>query len=751
MKNIVLLALGILFLASTKLIAQTNPCTQDTFFHIVVLGSSTAAGSGASPSDSSWVNRYRAALQGLNPAYQVTNRAQGGFVTYRLMPTGFFPPSGRPNPDTTRNITYAIGLNPDAIIVNLPSNDVSSGYTVAEQLSNFDSIHTAAQLAGIPIWICTTQPKNYSNATNIQKQIDVRDSIWARYSPLVLDFWTGLADSSNQIDPQYDSGDGTHLNNAGHFRLFRRAFEADLPAYLYQGPAFPDLSAFAINPVYAPVCGDSFAQFEAVFLNRGPNDPANAQIALRVTHIPSNTSQTLSATSPTPGTCTFDTSNFTVNTALEGNYIFEMIVNGSSDLNPSNDTLVWSTHSLGIPEVIALPDTGCAGSNLLLEAVAGPNDSIRWYDAAFNGNLIGSGQSYSTPPLNTSTNYYVQAFRGDFVFRNQLSTTTNSNINWNGTMFDLVADSNLVLDSLALKVTTAGMQTVRVYTRPGTHLGYETNPAAWTLQNSFPVMVNDPTAFVTIGSLNLSMNATDTLGVYLELANSGSTLGYQSGGQAQSRRTDELTILTGSGASYNFGGNFYPRDWNGTVFYHFGSRPDGDCASERVAVPAMVGSPQVDLGNDTILNLSASYALDAGPNALSYLWSDGSTNQTLVLNGATMGTGVFTYIVTVTDSLGCMASDTVIVVFAPLVGLETGLESRSRVWPSPARNWIQVELSAPAEQLVLYDLHGKMVKVLKVDSGEKRLKMKVSGLAKGLYLLEINGDTVERHRVFVTD
>ena len=40
---------------------------------IVVLGSSTAAGAGASTRDSAWVWRYRAFLTQLNPVYEVIN------------------------------------------------------------------------------------------------------------------------------------------------------------------------------------------------------------------------------------------------------------------------------------------------------------------------------------------------------------------------------------------------------------------------------------------------------------------------------------------------------------------------------------------------------------------------------------------------------------------------------------------------------------------------------------------------------
>jgi lysophospholipase L1-like esterase len=105
-------------------LGQNDICLGSQDFKIVVLGSSTSAGSGASTIDSAWVNRYREYLQSINPNNEVVNFGVGGYNTYRIMRTGFIPPPGRPNPDIVRNITAAINESPDAIIVNMPSNDV---------------------------------------------------------------------------------------------------------------------------------------------------------------------------------------------------------------------------------------------------------------------------------------------------------------------------------------------------------------------------------------------------------------------------------------------------------------------------------------------------------------------------------------------------------------------------------------------------------------------------------------------------
>lgn len=734
--EIVVVWVFLMWCSPILLIAQVNPCTQDTSFHIVVLGSSTAAGAGASPSDSSWVNRYRAHLQSINSGNQVTNLAVGGFNTYRIMPTGFQPPANRPAVDTNQNITAGLALNPDAIIVNLPSNDVSSGFTVGEQLDNFDTLWNEAQVAGVPIWICTTQPKNYSNPAKIQAQVDVRDSIWARYNPFVLDFWSGIADSTNQIDPFYDSGDGTHLNNSGHYLLFNRAADEDIPGMLYQPPAYTDYTPLRQRADFEPVCGDSLSTFVVYILNRGLIDPSSITTSLQVTHLATaQTNQLNGNLNGNLATCTEDSILYTVNTALGGTYEFIATVSSPADLRSDNDTLRWTANFLGHPQIQVMADTGCGNASLLLLANGQPGDSIRWYDAATAGNLIGTGPALPITNINATTTYYAQASRGDFFFRNSLTTTTNSNINWNGAMFDLVADSNLVIDSIGLKVTTAGSQMVEVYTRMGSHLGFETNAAAWSFQGAYPVQVTNTAQLSRVGGLSLGMAVGDTMGVYLQLQNLNSDLGYQSQSNPQVRSNDELQILTGSGASHNFGGNYYPRDWNGRVYYHFGTRPDGDCQGPLVPVQAFISEPQVSLGNDTILDDNDLITLDAGGGFIQYLWSDGSTGQTLNLDGNVLGTGVYTIIVQVTDSLGCMANDTIIVVFAPLVGQDAGFLTSFRMWPNPGTEWVATQCPQDVESIEIWSLMGERLRSQAVSPGTES-KLNVSSLASGTYLVK---------------
>lgn len=197
--------------------------------HIVIIGSSTAAGAGANPADSSWVNRYKRAMYQTDTRNSLTNLAIGGYTTFHLLPTGTpINPAIGISIDTACNITKALSLNPYAVVVNLPSNDAASGFGVFQQMENFGLISDAANNAGVNIWICTTQPRNFSNPYQVQIQMDVRDFIFSFYGDYAIDFWSGIADEDGFILPQYDHGDGVHLNNSGHRLLFQGVRDKDI-------------------------------------------------------------------------------------------------------------------------------------------------------------------------------------------------------------------------------------------------------------------------------------------------------------------------------------------------------------------------------------------------------------------------------------------------------------------------------------------------------------------------------------------
>lgn len=212
---------------------EISALSDTTDCHIVVLGSSTAAGTGPTTRDSAWVWMYRDTLFQNDTRFRVTNLALGGFTTYNILPDGTtIPGNVTRTVDTLRNITEAMSLEPDALIINLPSNDAASGYPVEDQLENYDLILAETLQDSIPVWVCTPQPRNGFSMDQIQIQEDLRDSTFSRFGIFAIDFWSTLASVDGLLEPDFNSGDGVHLNNLGHKLLLSRILENRINEYL---------------------------------------------------------------------------------------------------------------------------------------------------------------------------------------------------------------------------------------------------------------------------------------------------------------------------------------------------------------------------------------------------------------------------------------------------------------------------------------------------------------------------------------
>lgn len=209
------------------------PLLSEAQTRLVVIGSSTAAGVGASVYDSSWVgrsNRYFKYQLGITDT--VHNLGVSGTTNYHGMPTTYVPPPGRPAPDPLHNVSRAVSLlaglgsSTDGVtIVNFPSNGYDT-YSIEEILSSLQVIYDSAVQGGNRCYIVTPQPRSsgaFGTPAIRLKMAILKDSIVNRFGVAnTLNFWDGMYNPADTtILAMYDA-DGTHFNNAGHRVLFDR-------------------------------------------------------------------------------------------------------------------------------------------------------------------------------------------------------------------------------------------------------------------------------------------------------------------------------------------------------------------------------------------------------------------------------------------------------------------------------------------------------------------------------------------------
>ncbi|MBN8677622.1 MAG: T9SS type A sorting domain-containing protein [Chitinophagales bacterium] len=132
---------------------------------------------------------------------------------------------------------------------------------------------------------------------------------------------------------------------------------------------------------------------------------------------------------------------------------------------------------------------------------------------------------------------------------------------------------------------------------------------------------------------------------------------------------------------------------------------------------------------------AAVLAVQGGKSPYEFLWSTGSTMQTIEDLQAS------SYIVTITDKNGCTIVYEIVVEYMVSTH-NTGAEVTAvLLYPNPATEWVQLELPVPEQtwHLILSDKAGRVV--IREQTAASEYRLNLYNLAAGIYLLQIQDDT----------
>jgi hypothetical protein len=220
------------------------------------------------------------------------------------------------------------------------------------------------------------------------------------------------------------------------------------------------------------------------------------------------------------------------------------------------------------------------------------------------------------------------------------------------------------------------------------------------------------------------------------MQNSGSTLQYQSTSTSTTIGNSQISIASGTGKTYTYGTSYYPRNWSGEVFYHYGSNPTGDCASPRIPVSVIVSQPTLDLGADTTLDYSQSITLMSNNSFDSYLWSDNSTAPQITVDTATVAATGNAIWLEATNQLGCSITDTIHITFEAISSNYTNINSYQNISiaPNPTSGPFSIVGIENTENITfdLINSNGVIVEQFKINPNES---IDLSHLARGYYFI----------------
>lgn len=316
-------------------------------------------------------------------------------------------------------------------------------------------------------------------------------------------------------------------------------------------------------------------------------------------------------------------------------------------LTASNGTctsVLTTSVSVSNPTISATGNTVCANVTSTLNAT-GFTNNIKWFASPTATTALASGASYTlSAPATTTVYAEARSFTPDSLF-----TNTSGSSAFIGEMFDIVAVNDIEVTGFDVQFS-AGSGVVEVWYRPGTHVGFSTSNAGWTLATTATLTSNGTGQLTRIpSSILVPMAAGQTYGFYV-VCTSGMDVRYSNGtavGNVYAQNGD-LKLLEGTTGDTYFNATTTPRAFNGQVKYNRIA-----CTSPRVPVTlSVLAQPTLALTVSQASVCPGSSSTLTVNGATTYTWSTGSNSPSIVVTPA-MATN---YSVTGTNTLSCSSS-----------------------------------------------------------------------------------------------
>jgi len=392
--------------------------------------------------------------------------------------------------------------------------------------------------------------------------------------------------------------------------------------------------------------------------------------------------------------------------------------NSSADGNSLNDQ---SVNSFVVNSVSAPATSGAIGcsspSSVSLSATGG--GTLDWYTAPTGGTPVNTGNTYSTPLLNTTTTYYVESQAPGTTGNVGPATTTvfggggfHNNTSTQYLTFNVL--QTCLLQTALVNSGAAGSRNIVLWDSAGTQI------------QTVPVVFPNGIGTVT---LNISL----TPGSY-RIGGTGMNLWRNSTGGTYPFSLNGVIDITGSSAGPTY--FYYIYNWQVET---------SPCVSPRTPVTATIGGPTVNYSAasyDTMCINKPSVLLTGG-SPVSGVYSGAGVNSGS-FDPAISGAGSHTITYSYSDINNCTGTATQIIFVDPCIsGIDfTDGISRIAVYPNPAEGSFTLEIGLLNDGVVKVELVNSLGQIILFEShnlvsGNNKLPLNLNETAKGIYLVKV--------------
>ncbi|MFH1120747.1 MAG: C25 family cysteine peptidase [Bacteroidota bacterium] len=155
-----------------------------------------------------------------------------------------------------------------------------------------------------------------------------------------------------------------------------------------------------------------------------------------------------------------------------------------------------------------------------------------------------------------------------------------------------------------------------------------------------------------------------------------------------------------------------------------------------------INSPVITLGNDTTICITHLLNLTVDGTFATYSWSDGSTDNSMLINAAEQGVNSTNYTLTVADENGCEGSSSIQVTVDACAGIdENSTNAFLSIFPNPSKGEFTLRITnasrGPAT-IKIVNASGEVLYTGKIQlSGQSHTENLKPDIGSGVYLLSI--------------
>ncbi|MFN8395751.1 MAG: T9SS type A sorting domain-containing protein [Bacteroidia bacterium] len=413
------------------------------------------------------------------------------------------------------------------------------------------------------------------------------------------------------------------------------------------------------------------------------------------------------------------TQSITVNTAGT----FTCMVTSPCGSGTSTPVVVTVSNNTTAPT--ATGSTVCEGTTATLNVNGTGN--YDWYDAAVGGNLVGSGASFTTGSLSTTTDFWVEGVQttpGQVSNLGPLDGSFGSGSfqqsNTRYLIFDALTD--ITLKSVSVNAQAAGDRTIELRNLSGTTVLASTTVNLPAGYSRVTLNFNVPTG----NGYQLGLSLTSTADLYRN--SSGVSFPYS---------VSNVASITGSSAGSSFYYFFY--DWEVQT-------PDIVCVTPRTQVTANVNpAPIVSFTGlaSGYTTIDPSVTLVGTPTGGTFS-GPGVTGNSFSPSAAGVGTHSISY--AYTDGNGCEATVSMNTTVTQATSALSGIfNSSPAIFPNPHNGFFTLSMDLAGSHAVSVDIVTVTGQVITHESlgrftGAYSHQFDISKLAKGVYYVEVKVD-----------